>query len=231
MLNQLFTGLFDSEMTTVISVRDFLMCVVSALLIGLLLAVMYMYKTRYTKSFVVTLALLPAVVCVVIMMVNGNVGTGVAVAGAFSLVRFRSVPGTAREIGILFLAMGAGLIAGMGYIGYAFLFAVILSGVNMLYNSLDFGAGKRAALYKTMNITIPEDLDYTGVFDGVLKKYASSWELVQVKTTNMGSLFRLTYHLTLKDKACEKELIDKLRCRNGNLEITVSKQETAVGEL
>lgn len=231
MLNDLFRGLFDTEMTTVITVRDFLICIGAAFVIGLLLAAMYMYKTRYTKSFVVTLALLPAVVCVVIMMVNGNVGTGVAVAGAFSLVRFRSVPGTAREIGILFLAMGAGLIAGMGYIAYAFLFAVILSGVNMLYNSLDFGQGKKAALYKTMHITIPEDLDYTGIFDDVLKKYTSACELVQVRTTNMGSLFKLTYNLTLKNAACEKEMLDNLRCRNGNLEITVSKQETVIGEL
>ena len=123
MLDTLFSGLFDTDMTSVITVSDFLLCVGCSLVIGLLFAAMYMFRTRYTKSFVVTLALLPAVVCVVIMMVNGNVGTGVAVAGAFSLVRFRSVPGTAKEIGILFLAMGAGLIAGMGYLGYAFLFS------------------------------------------------------------------------------------------------------------
>lgn len=110
----LFRGLFDTDMTHVISVSDFLLCIGCSLLIGLVLAACYTYRTRYTKSFVVTLALLPAVVCVVIMMVNGNVGAGVAVAGAFSLVRFRSVPGTAKEIGVLFLAMGAGLIAGMG---------------------------------------------------------------------------------------------------------------------
>jgi hypothetical protein len=190
-----------------------------------------MYKTRYTKSFVVTLAILPAVVCVVIMMVNGNVGTGVAVAGAFSLVRFRSVPGTAKEIGVLFLAMGAGLITGMGYLGFAFLFTIILSAVNMLYNHFDFGVGKNTSLYKTLHITIPEDLDYTDVFEELFSAYANSWELTRVKTTNMGSLFRLTYNLTLKDANKEKELIDKLRCRNGNLEISVSKQETGGAEL
>ncbi len=231
MLDALFRGLFDTDMTTVISVGDFLLCLGSSLVIGLLFAAMYMYRTRYTKSFVVTLALLPAVVCVVIMMVNGNVGTGVAVAGAFSLVRFRSVPGTAKEIGILFLAMGAGLIAGMGYLGYAFLFSGILSGVSMLYSRLDFGEKRRGARYKTLHITIPEDLDYTGVFEELLAEYADSWELVQVKTTNMGSLFRLTYNLTLRRSNSEKELIDKLRCRNGNLEITVSRQETNVYEL
>ena len=116
MLNSFFKGLFDTDMTSVISVSDFLLCIGCSLLIGLILALGYMYRSRYTKSFVVTMALLPAVVCVVIMMVNGNVGAGVAVAGAFSLVRFRSVPGTAKEITMLFLAMGAGLIAGMGYL-------------------------------------------------------------------------------------------------------------------
>lgn len=231
MLDSLFKGIFDTDMTRVISVSDFLLCIGCSLVIGLILAAMYMYRTRYTKSFVITLAILPTVVCVVIMMVNGNVGTGVAVAGAFSLVRFRSVPGTAKEIGVLFLAMGTGLITGMGYLGCAFLFAIILSGISVLYSYFDFGVRKNGNLYKTLRITIPEDLDYSGVFEELLQSYASSWELVQVKTTNMGSLFRLTYNLTLNNANSEKELIDKLRCRNGNLEISVSKQETTVSEL
>ena len=121
MLNQIFQGIFDTDMTNVIALSDFMLCVGCALVIGLILAGTYMYGTRYTKSFVATLALLPAVVCVVIMMVNGNVGAGVAVAGAFSLVRFRSVPGSAREIGAIFLAMGTGLVAGMGYLDMPFL--------------------------------------------------------------------------------------------------------------
>ena len=231
MLNQMFRGIFDTDMTNVIAVQDFLLCVGCSLVIGLILAVAYMCGTRYTKSFVATLAILPAVVCVVIMMVNGNVGTGVAVAGAFSLVRFRSAAGSAKEIGAIFLAMGTGLVAGMGYLGYAFLVAVLLGGVSLLYHRLDFGAGKKQDRYKTMHITIPEDLDYSGVFDKILQKYTTECELVQVKTTNMGSLFRLTYNLTLRSRDQEKEIIDKLRCRNGNLEITVSKQETIIGEL
>lgn len=178
-----------------------------------------------------TLALLPAVVCVVIMLVNGNVGTGVAVAGAFSLVRFRSVPGTAKEICALFLAMGAGLIAGMGYLGFALLFTVILCAMFMLYNRMDFGARKNGAIYKTFSITIPEDLDYTGVFDDIFKTCTTSHDLVCVKTTNMGSMFRLTYDVTLKDEKKEKEMIDEIRCRNGNLEISVSRQETIVSKL
>ena len=166
----------------------------------------------------------------VIMMVNGNVGTGVAVAGAFSLVRFRSAPGSAKEIGMIFLAMSAGLIAGMGYLGYAVLFTVLLCLVFILYNLIGFGEQK-ASSYKTMTVTIPEDLNYTEVFDDVLKTYTSKYELKKVKTTNMGSMFRLTYDIALKDKALEKEMIDAIRVRNGNLEISVANQEVPNSEL
>lgn len=231
MLDSIFQGLFDTAAASVISVSDFLLCVACSLVIGLLLAFAHSYKTRSSRGFIATLALLPAVVCVVIMMVNGNIGAGVAVAGAFSLVRFRSVPGTAREIGALFIAMGAGLISGMGYLAYSLLFTLILGAASLLYSALDFGAKKKSALYKTLHITIPEDLDYTNVFEDIFPAYASSWELTQVKTTNMGSLFRLTYNITLLSAEAEKQLIDKLRCRNGNLEITVSKQETVASEL
>jgi len=231
MFEKLFRGIFDSDMTAVISVPNFLLCLAVSLVIGLILAFGYMYRSRYTKSFVVTLALLPAVVCVVIMMVNGNIGAGVAVAGAFSLVRFRSVPGTAKEISMLFLAMGAGLIAGMGYLGYAVLFALCMCAVSLVYNRLDFGTKKNAAVYKTLSITIPEDLDYSQVFADILDTYTQKHELVRVKTTNMGSLYRLTYEVRLKDPEKEKEMIDAIRCRNGNLEISVSRQDTTVTEL
>ena len=231
MLENLFKGLFDTDLTAVISVTDFLLCLGASLVIGILMAVAYMYRTRYTKSFVVTLALLPAVVCVVIMMVNGNVGTGVAVAGAFSLVRFRSVPGTAKEICTLFLAMGAGLIAGMGYLGFALLFTAVMCVMFVLYNRLDFGTKKNAATFKTFTITIPEDLDYSGIFDDIFSEFTTSHDLVRVKSTNMGSMFKLTYNVMLRDVTREKEMIDKIRCRNGNLEIAVSKQETVGTEL
>lgn len=231
MLDHIFRGLFDTEAVTIISVSDFLLCLGLSLVLGLVMAFVYMYRTRYTKSFVVTLALLPAVVCIVIMLVNGNVGTGVAVAGAFSLVRFRSVPGTAKEICTLFLAMGAGLISGMGYLGFAVLFTVVMCVMFALYNRMDFGAKKNSETYKTFTIVIPEDLDYSEVFHDIFEEYTSQYDLACVKTTNMGSLFKLTYHVSLKDVKKEKEMIDKIRCRNGNLEITASKQETTVTEL
>ena len=230
-MNNLFKGIFDTATVSTVSPGKFLLCVGAALLCGILLAFCYAHRTRYTRSFLATLAMLPAVVCVVIMMVNGNVGAGVAVAGAFSLVRFRSVPGTAKEITMLFLAMGAGLIAGMGYLGYALLFTLILAVVTLLWAHLDFGAAKNTGLYKTLSITIPEDLDYSQVFDEILSQYTTRYELTRVKTTNMGSLFRLTYDLTMKKGANEKQMIDALRCRNGNLEITVSKQDSMITEL
>ena len=231
MSENLFKGLFDTDLTSVISVSDFLLCLGTSLVIGILMTLAYMYRTRYTKSFVITLALLPAVVCVVIMMVNGNVGTGVAVAGAFSLVRFRSVPGTAKEICTLFLAMGAGLIAGMGYLGYAVLFTVIMCIIFIICNRLDFGTKKNSQKFKTFTITIPEDLDYSGIFDDIFSEFTVSHSLVRVKSTNMGSMFKLTYNVILRDDTREKEMIDKIRCRNGNLEIVVSSQETVSAEL
>jgi uncharacterized membrane protein YhiD involved in acid resistance len=231
MIENLFKGLFDTDLTRVISVTDFLICLGVSLIIGILMVFAYMYRTRYTKSFVVTLALLPAVVCVVIMMVNGNVGTGVAVAGAFSLVRFRSVPGTAKEICTLFLAMGAGLIAGMGYLGFAILFTAIMCIMFIFYNRLDFGTKKNSKKFKTLTITIPEDLDYSGVFDDIFAEFTTAHDLACVKSTNMGSMFKLTYNVILHDVTREKEMIDKIRCRNGNLEITVSNQVTVGTEL
>lgn len=230
-MDNIFKGIFDSEITDVIALPDFLLCVGCSLVIGLLIAFTYMYKTKCTQSFVMTLALLPTIVCIVIMMVNGNIGTGVAVAGAFSLVRFRSAQGTAKEIGMLFMAMGSGLIAGMGYLAYAFLFTIIMCGMCFIYSLLKIGELKHANLYKTIHITIPEDLDYSNVFEEIFDEFVKEYELITVKTTNLGSMFRLTYDIVMKNANTEKEFIDKLRCRNGNLEITVSKQETTIVEL
>lgn len=222
MLDSLFKGVFDTTATSSVNISDFLLCLGAALIMGIIMCLAYTYKNIYSKSFVVTLALLPSIVCVVIMMVNGNVGAGVAVAGAFSLVRFRSVPGTAKEIGAIFLAMAAGLAAGMGYIGIAFLFVIILCAVNLILTRTGFGMLKQPVLEKNLRITIPEDLDYAEVFEDIFEQYTTRHRLEGVKTTNMGSLFKLTYSVTLKDSGQEKDFIDALRCRNGNLEISSS---------
>lgn len=231
MLETIFKGIFDLNGQTVIEVPTFLLCVGISLAIGIFFAFVYSYKNRYTNSFLITLALIPAVVSVVIMMVNGNIGAGVAVAGAFSLVRFRSVAGSAKEICSIFMAMCSGLISGMGYLGYAVLFSLILGVVFLIYNRLSFEKDKKATKHRTLRITIPEDLDYTTVFDDLMKQYTSYCKTVSVKTSGMGSLYRLRYDITLKDVLKEKEFIDELRCRNGNLEIIMSEKETHNEEL
>ncbi len=230
-MEAIFNGIFDGELAQTITVGDFLLCLGVSLVLGFLIAAVYTWKNRHSQSFLITLALLPAVVCVVIMMVNGNIGTGVAVAGAFSLVRFRSAPGSAKEIVAIFLAMGAGLIAGMGYLGFAALFTCIMCAVFFICHALAACSKPGDAAYKTVKITIPEDLDYTGVFDDIFAEYTKEHSLVQVKTTNMGSMFRLTYDVVLTSTAREKEMIDRIRTRNGNLEIMVSRQEHPVAEL
>ena len=222
---EIFKGLFDTSTSVTISVTDFLLCVGVALVLGVFLAVVYAVKSRYTKSFLITLGILPAVVCIVIMMVNGNVGAGVAVAGAFSLVRFRSAAGTAKEIAVIFLAMAAGLVCGMGYLAYAALFTLIIGIIFLALQFIKIPQSKSVLKQKTLRITIPEDLDYTSIFNDIFDKYTTEYKLTNVKTSNMGSLFKLTYHLTEKDITKEKEMIDELRVRNGNLEISISEQE------
>lgn len=229
MLDILFSNINAADGS--ITVSGFLLNMAAALVLGAFLTFVYTYKANYTKSFTLTLATLPAVVAVVIMMVNGSLGAGVAVAGTFSLVRFRSVPGTAKEISAIFLSMAAGLACGMGYPGYAVLFCIIMGGVNLFYTAYGFGEKRQEEKKKTLNITVPEDLDYAGIFEDLFQKYTSEIKMIRVKTTNLGSLSRLTYNLTLKETGTEKSFIDELRCRNGNLEISMSIQETGNYEL
>lgn len=222
MLDQTFTALFNSM--TGITVGSFLICVVTALVLGVVMALVYTFRTVHTRSFTVTVAMLPAIVCVVIMMVGGNLGAGVAVAGTFSLVRFRSVPGTAREICAIFLAMAVGLACGMGHPVLAAVFTVLMCLVSLLLAVLNFGGREDDAARKVLRITVPEDLDYGGVFDDLFRQYTKEARLTSVKTTNLGSLNRLTYDIVLKNRGEEKAFIDALRCRNGNLEISLSIQ-------
>ena len=185
-------------------------------------ALVSMYRSRTTQSFAVTLAILPAVVQLVIMLVNGDLGAGVAVAGAFSLVRFRSAPGTAREIGALFLAMALGLATGMGYVWLAVLAFAVLAAVMLLLTAVNFGSPK--ASERVLKITIPENLDYEGLFDDLFPQYTSSHTLTRVKTSNMGTLYELEYHITLPGETVPKAFLDDLRCRNGNLNITCGRE-------
>lgn len=209
--------MFDSIIETGITSGTFFLCVLASLFLGAVIAISYMFRSQYSKSFVVTLALLPAIVQMIIMMVNGNIGVGVAVAGAFNLVRFRSVPGNAREIGSVFLSMAVGLATGMGFIWVAAVFTAIMVVFTLFYNLVGFGKAKSAD--RELKITIPENIDYTNLFDDLMKKYTSFNELVRVRTVNMGSLFQLVYKVRLRDVNKTKQFLDELRCRNGNLDI------------
>lgn len=213
--------LFYSVLNGGITAGSFFSCLITALILGATVAGVYMFKNTYTQSMAVTLALLPILVQAIILMVNGNLGAGVAVAGAFSLVRFRSAAGTARDITYIFLTMTLGLIIGMGYLGVAVIIAVVVCGLLTIYQAIAFG--KKPSEEKELKITIPENLDYTGLFDDLFAEYTRGAELVSVRTTNMGSLYNLHYHITLKSTDIEKELLDAIRCRNGNLDIVCGK--------
>ena len=217
MLNSIITG-------TEITMSSFLICTAVSLVLGVLTAALCMFKNRCSQSFVLALAVLPTVVQVIIMLVNGNIGTGVAVAGAFGLVRFRSASGSAREISLIFLAMAMGLATGMGYVVVAALLFVILAVFLLLLQTVRFGAGRENE--RDLKITIGENLDYDGLFDDLFARYTASAELERVKTTNMGTLYELDYKIILKDEHSTKAFLDELRCRNGNLNIVCGKPVT-----
>ena len=214
MLNSVITG---TEITT----ATFFLCTAVSLALGLGAAALNMYKNKYSQSFVLTLAMLPAVVQLIIMLVNGNIGVGVAVAGTFSLVRFRSANGTAKEIGAIFLAMAIGLATGMGYLALSAVFFAVMAVFTLILTALNFGG--RGADERELKITIPENLDYDGLFDDLFKKYTRSAELERVKTTDMGTLYELCYKIVLRDTHKTKAFLDELRERNGNLNIVCGK--------
>lgn len=211
-----------------VSVQAALLCTGVSLVLGLVIAAVYMLQGEYTKNFVVTLLLLPALVQAVIMLVNGNLGTGVAIMGAFSLVRFRSVPGTSREISGVFYAIVVGLATGMGYLAYAVMITVIVGAMMLVSYKVVGHAGVQQHL---LRIVISEDLDYEGAFEDILQKYTKTARLIQVKTINMGSMYELRYEIALAKDALVKEMIDDIRIRNANLTVSCSRVLTSREEL
>ena len=216
--------MLNSILGTELTLTSFLICTGVSLLLGVGTALVAGYRSRSTQSLAITLAILPAVVQAVIMLVNGSIGAGIAVAGAFSLVRFRSAPGTAREIAAIFLAMAIGLATGMGYVGLAALLFLILAGAMLALTVLRFGQKEDAG--RILKIAIPEDLDYDGLFDDLFERYTTAHTLEKVKTTNMGTLYELRYRITLWQEPVPKVFLDELRCRNGNLNITCCREES-----
>ena len=210
--------LFDSVLSGYeISLSTYLICLLAAGVCGVMTALAASFRSHASKSFLTSLILLPMIVCTVIAMVNGNIGTGVAVMGAFSLIRFRSVPGKARDIVVIFLAMTAGLACAGGYVGIALAFTLIVCLGLIVINLIPMGAERSMDLH----ITIPESLRYADEFDDLFGKYLKSHRLLQAKTTNMGSLYKLHYRVEMKDARQGQSFIDELRCRNGNLEISL----------
>lgn len=213
----------------VLSLSSFLLASVVSLLLGYIVAKSATYKQSSSKSFITTLAVLPIIVQVIIMIVNGNIGTGIAVMGTFSLVRFRSLQGNAREITNIFLCMAIGLATGTGYILYGSIFAIIVVAVNLVYIYSNFA--EKDQFKRILKITIPETIYEMDLFDDLLEKHTLNYELKQVKTTNMGSLYRIAYYIDLKGVNNIKALVDEIRCRNGNLEVNLGIVQDGKGEL
>lgn len=201
----------------------------AALLLGIAIAMIYKFSGVHIGSFAVVLAIMPLLVTAVIMIVNGNLGTSVAVLGAFGLVRFRSAPGTAREIGFIFFAMAVGLATGMGFLSLAVLITVVIGVTILFLEKIHFDLG--VSTERELRITIPEDMNYTGIFDDLFQAYTKHAHLERVKTTNMGTMYELSYRVELRNPEKEKEFIDELRCRNGNLSIILGLVQREKNEL
>ena len=215
----MLNSIIGSSMTPV----SFLICVFTSMVLGLLASLVFTGRDRHSADFRQSVALLPPVVTLVIMLVNGNIGAGLTVAGTFALVRFRSAPGSAKEITALFFSVAIGLACGMGYVGYAALFFLIMAAFTMALSAARYG--ERAGIQRTLKITLPENVDYEGLFDDLFEKYTRRHELVKVRTSNMGTLYELSYQIELKDLNHSREFIDAIRCRNGNLNISCGHDE------
>lgn len=217
------------DMTNPTLINSFI-CFAVAAVLGVITSIVYMYTTpMYTKNFVITLAILPIIVQAVLILVNGNLGTSVAVLGIFSLVRFRSVPGSSKEIMSVFLTTAIGLAIGMGFVLYAILITVIVLILFVLFSLISFG--ERKAPEKMLKITLPENLDYTAIFDDIFEKYLKKANRERVRTTNMGTMFEVSYVIVMKDIKEEKQFIDEIRCRNGNLTVSIGRVPVNPDEL
>ena len=226
----MLTSILETTTTTSLDLGSMAICAVISVILGLAIAACYMYcSDKYSKSFVITLAVLPILVMAVIMMVNGNLGTGVAIMGAFSLIRFRSAAGSAREIGAVFFAMTVGLATGMGYIGFAVIVTVTVALLYIVLSKSNFGGNNAGC--KHLKVTIPENLNYSGMFDDLFEKFLSEVSIEKVKTTNLGSMFEVSYLIRLKNESNEKELIDEIRVRNGNLPVLCARVSSSTEEL
>lgn len=212
------------ELTTeTISIGNFMIVFVTAVILGIVISLTHKLTTKTTSNFLITLALLPVLVEIVILLVNGNLGTSLAVAGAFSLIRFRSMPGNSKEIISVFWAMCIGLALGMGYVSLAIVATIIIAVLMFIYNVISNKVSDKEI--RTLKVVIPENLDYETVFNDIFEKYLASYEIRKSKTTNMGSTFELSYMIKLKNNVKEKEFVDEIRVRNGNMLVMIERPE------
>lgn len=218
----MLNSIFESGTTTSLELSSLIICSAASIILGLLIAITHKYTSKYSKNFLITITLLPILVQAVMLMVNGNLGTSIAIMGAFGLVRFRSIPGTSIEILIVFFAMAVGLATGMGQVWFAVILTVIVCLMILFLNKISFFDTDKGE--KELKILIPENLDYLEVFDDIFSEYTRDFSLLRSKTTNMGSMFEITYKVILKKDVSEKEFIDKLRTRNSNLKISLSRE-------
>jgi len=217
------TILSTTAVSTTVSLMDAILTIIISFVLGGFISFTYMktcQKSSCSQNFSLTLIMVPAVIAIIILLIGSNIARAFSLAGAFSIIRFRSAPGDPKDIAYVLFTMAAGLACGVGLYGYAILFTMILCLFMMILNLLKFGARKTS--YKMLKITIPEDLDYEGAFDDVFKEFTTGFELRRVKTTDLGSLYELLYMITMDNNTSQKDFLDSLRCRNGNLNITLS---------
>ena len=214
--------MLNSILTTPLTIPGLVVTLLGSLVMGILTSLVFSYKNKLSSSLSLTLAILPVAMSMVVVMINGNLGVAVAVAGGFTLVRFRSIAGTGREISAVFTVMTLGVICGMGYIGIATIFFAVIAALVLLLTALGFGQKKAE---KLLRITIPEDYDYTGLFDEIFDKYGVRAQIAKIKTTNMGSLIDVSYKVTLPGETVSKQMLDDIRSKNGNLGVMVANYE------
>lgn len=220
----MFESLFNTTTVhTSISLITAMLTIVVAFLLGGIISLTYMRtceKNSYSQNFSLTLVLIPMVIAIIILLIGSNVARAFSLAGAFSIIRFRSAPGDPKDIAYVLFAMAAGLACGVEFYGYAVLFTTILCVIMLILNFFNFG--RKNFSQKLIKITVPEDLDFEGAFDEVFQRFTDSYQLIKVKTIDLGSLYQLVYTVTIDYKTNQKELLDALRCRNGNLNITLA---------
>lgn len=214
--------MLNSILTTPVTLAGLLATLAAALILGILTALVFSYQNKVSSSLSLTLVILPVAMSMIVLMVNGNLGIAVAVAGGFTLVRFRSIAGTGREISAVFSVMTLGVICGLGYLGIAAIFFVVMAALVFVLTAIRFGEHPHE---KLLRITIPESYDYMGLFDDIFRKYSIKASVEKIKTTNMGSLIEVTYRVCLPGDTLTKEMLDELRTRNSNLSIMLQSYE------